>query len=370
MLEAFVKTEQTWMGNPNSAHAAGRSARAELDRLTASIADRLQVKPSELIFTSGASESNNTAIKGIAHVARHEGKHIITTMLEHASVSGCLTSLQERGYEIELADIRRDGTIDLDHLRELLRPDTILVAVCAVDSELGVVQPIQEIAAMLSAYPHCRLHVDATQAIGKLPFSFDGIDTASIAPHKFYGLNGSGLLFKREGVLLEPLIHGGVSASLYRSGTPALGLAAATETALRLALDKPRFSERLSRVRRLNERLRRELAARPGVFINSPEQAVPHILNLSTDRASGEAMQRALDAHGICVSVKSACSVPKTPSKPVFAVTRNRKRALSSFRISLSHLTTDAELDAFLTAFDDCLQHADQSGKQNTGMQS
>ena len=354
VLQAFIKTEQTYIANPNSVHAAGRAAHEEMARAITSIAELLKVQPSELICTSGASESNNTAILGLAHAYRHTGKHIITTMLEHASVSGTLTSLQERGYEIDLADVRRDGTIDIEHVRELLRPDTVMVAVCAVDSELGTIQPIRELASLLASYPNCHLHVDATQAIGKIPFSFDGIDTASLAPHKFYGLNGSGLLFKRDGVILEPLIHGGASTTIYRSGTPALGLAVSMETALKKALEEPAFSERLARVKALNALLRGELAARDGVFVNSPAHAVAHILNVSVPGIRGDAMQKALDERGICVSVKSACSVPGTPSKPVFAVTRDKKRALSSFRISLSHLTTDAQIHTFLEAFDDC----------------
>ena len=120
-------------------------------------------------------------------------------------MSGSLTALQEQGYEIDLVDIRQDGTVDLAHLKELLRPDTILVAVTAVDSELGVVQPVAEIAEMLKACPHCHFHVDATQAVGKLPVSFAGIDTMSLTAHKFYGLNGIGVLVKRRGLALEPL---------------------------------------------------------------------------------------------------------------------------------------------------------------------
>ena len=149
-------------------------------------------------YTSGASESNNLAIKGTAQASRHIGRHIISTALEHASAGGALTALQQQGYEVDLVDIRQDGTIDLKQLRDLLWKDTILVSVCAVDSELGTVQPIRQIANILKDYPNCRLYVDATQAIGKTKLVTDGVDTMSIAPHKFCGLNGSGLLLKRK----------------------------------------------------------------------------------------------------------------------------------------------------------------------------
>ena len=159
VLDAYLAAERRYIANPNSTHIAGQEARAEMERVTQSIAQHLGVQPAEIIYTSGASESNNFALKGLARLSRHVGKHIISTPLEHSSVSGTLTALQEQGYEIDLVDIRRDGTIDLGHLKELLRPDTIAVAVTLVDSELGVVQPVQEIAEILKEYPHCHLHV-------------------------------------------------------------------------------------------------------------------------------------------------------------------------------------------------------------------
>lgn len=183
VLERFCAVERSCPGNANSRHQAGAAAKTAIDEATQSIARSLNVQPAEIIYTSGASEANNFALKSIARLERHHGKHIISTPLEHSSVSGTLTALQEQGYEIDLVDIKQDGTVDLAHLRELLRPDTILVAVTAVDSELGVVQPVTEIAALLKDYPHCHLHVDATQAVGKLPLpSFEGIDTQPDRP--------------------------------------------------------------------------------------------------------------------------------------------------------------------------------------------
>lgn len=288
----------------------------------------------------------------------HVGKHIISTALEHSSVGGALSALQQQGCEVDLVDIRRDGTIDLEHLRELLRKDTVLVAVCAVDSELGTVQPIQEIADILRDYPNCRLHVDATQAVGKTKLVLSGVDTMSIAPHKFYGLNGSGLLVKKKDLVIEPQIHGGGSTTPYRSGTPALGMAMSIEKALRLALENQ--NERIAHVAALNRLLRAELAKYPKVRFNSPENAVPHILNLSVNGVKGTAFQQKLGKNDVCVSVKSACSVEGTPSRAVYAVSRDRKNALSSWRISLSHLTTEAEIAEFLQIFDRCYRELAQ----------
>lgn len=352
VLEQFCAVERRCIGNANSHHQAGSAAKAEIDAATIKIASLLGVQPAEIIYTSGASEANNFALKGLARLSRHTGRHIISTPLEHSSVSGTLTALQEQGYEIDLLDVKQDGTVDLEHLRDLLRPDTICVAVTLVDSELGVVQPVQEIAAILKAYPHCHLHVDATQAVGKIPVSFEGVDTMSLTAHKFYGLNGIGLLVKRRNLALEPLIHGGESTTIYRSGTPTVALASSLACALDLAvIDLP---NRVDHVAKLNAELRAALSTYPLVRINSPEHAIPHVLNLSVRNVKGTVFQRELDAKGVCVSVKSACSSDGLPSRAVFAVSRDRRNALSSWRISLSHLTTEDEITAFLQAFDVC----------------
>lgn len=352
VLEQFCAVERRCIGNANSHHQAGSAAKAEIDAATIKIASLLGVQPAEIIYTSGASEANNFALKGLARLSRHTGRHIISTPLEHSSVSGTLTALQEQGYEIDLLDVKQDGTVDLEHLKDLLRPDTICVAITLVDSELGVVQPVQEIAAILKAYPHCHLHVDATQAVGKIPVSFEGVDTMSLTAHKFYGLNGIGMLIKRRNLALEPLIHGGESTTIYRSGTPTVALASSLACALDLAVtDLP---GRVDHVAKLNAELRAALSTYPLVRINSPEHAIPHVLNLSVQNVKGTVFQRELDAKGVCVSVKSACSSDGLPSRAVFAVSRDRRNALSSWRISLSHLTTEDEIKAFLQAFDVC----------------
>ena len=337
VLEQFCAVERRCIGNANSHHQAGSAAKAEIDAATIKIASLLGVQPAEIIYTSGASEANNFALKGLARLSRHAGRHIISTPLEHSSVSGTLTALQEQGYEIDLLDVKQDGTVDLEHLKDLLRPDTVCVAVTLVDSELGVVQPVQEIAAILKAYPHCHLHVDATQAVGKIPVSFDGVDTMSLTAHKFYGLNGIGLLIKRRNLALEPLT---------------VALASSLACALDFAVtDLP---GRVDHVAKLNAELRAALSTYPLVRINSPEHAIPHVLNLSVQNVKGTVFQRELDAKGVCVSVKSACSSDGLPSRAVFAVSRDRRNALSSWRISLSHLTTEDEIKAFLQAFDVC----------------
>ncbi|MFT3950924.1 MAG: cysteine desulfurase family protein [Oscillospiraceae bacterium] len=348
VTEAFCGAD--WIGNPNSAHVAGRAAKHAIDAATAEIATLLGAKPNEIIHTSGASEANNTAIKGFIRAGRHTGKHIISSVLEHSSVSGVLSRLQEQGCEVELVRITSDGKIDLAHLAELLRQDTVLVTVSAVDSELGSIQPVEEITQLIKAYPDCRLHVDATQAIGKLAFDCAGADSVSFSAHKFYGITGAGVLFLRENRIIEPLIHGGASTTLYRSGTPAVALAVSTAKALSLAVNNQ--SARTTAVEALARTLRGRLAGYKNVRFNSPADGVPHILNLSVAGIKGADFQKKLDERGVCVSVKSACSAEQTPSRAVFAVSHDRKNALCSWRISLSHLTGADELEEFMIQFD------------------
>ncbi|MDF2483920.1 MAG: aminotransferase class [Herbinix sp.] len=354
VLEYYIDQTEGYIANPNSTHPLGKMANARISEITANIATLLQVKPSEIIYTSGASEANNLAIKGLVQAYKDNGKHIISTCLEHASVSGALTYLQTLGYEVDLVDITMEGLVDIAHLKELLRKDTVLVSICYVDSELGVRQPISEIAELVQKYPNCFLHVDATQAVGKIPISLEHIDLLTFTPHKFFGMNGCGILIRKEQVALEPLIHGGTSTTIYRSGTPALALAASIEKSLELVLKH--LEERYKYVEELSAKLIAELSRYQKVRINSTEHSVPHIINLSVQGVKAALFQEALAEEEICISVKSACSVLNAPSRPVYAVTKDKKNAMCSWRISISHMTTLAEVEQFLKVFARCYE--------------
>lgn len=350
VLNTFCEVSEKYIANPNSPHRAGVEAKNRLNESAETIADFFNVKSNEIIFTSGASESNNLAIKGAAHQYKKYGKHIITTYLEHSSVNGPVAYLQNEGYEVDYVNIKKDGLIDTEHLKELLREDTILVSVCCVDSEIGIQQETSKIAELLAPYPHCLFHVDATQAVGKIPVSAEKTDLMTFAPHKFYGLNGCGVLIAKEQVLLEPQIHGGISSSPFRSGTPALALCASTAKALSLAAEK--MDERYHYVKSLNQKLRDTLSKYPKIRINSTAFSTPYILNISISGAKAEQFQKELETFEIYVATKSACCAPNTVSRPVFALTGDRKAALSTLRISLSHLTTINEIETFISCFD------------------
>ncbi|MDR3262847.1 MAG: aminotransferase class V-fold PLP-dependent enzyme [Clostridiales bacterium] len=354
VAEIFDRIRGEYFANPNSAHPAGKAAGDKLREYISGLQKLFGVESGEYEFipVSSASEANNLAIKGIAEAYRENGRHIVSTCLEHSSVGGALTYLQSKGYEVELADIKRDGTVDLEHLKSLMRKDTVLVSVGYVDSEVGAIQPIKEIASIISAYPSCRLHTDATQAVGKIPVTLSGVACMSFAGHKIYGINGAACLIRHKGTVLTPLIHGGNSLSVYRSGTPSTALTASLYKAAEIMYANA--EARLPYVGGLNKLLRERLSAMPGVFINSPSGASPYILNVGAEGIKGTAMRDKLGELGICVSVKSACSTPNTPSKAVYAVTGDKKKALSSIRISLSHLTTINEAEEFAAAFEEC----------------
>ncbi|NLZ81688.1 MAG: cysteine desulfurase [Clostridiales bacterium] len=355
VLKCFCNETMNYIANPNSSHKLGREAKERMGEITKKLAGYLQVEVNEIIYTSGATEANNLAIKGLAYSFKGKGKHIISTCMEHSSVSGSLTALQNQGYEVDLVDITSDGTVDLTHLRELLSEDTILVSIGYVDSEMGIRQPIEEIVKILKDYKNCYFHTDATQAVGRIQVDFTpGIHCLTFAPHKFFGLNGCGVLLKKEDVVLTPLIDGGISTSIYRSGTPALALAATIEKAVELAF--AHREARYSYVLELNTKLKKKLVEYSKVRINSTINSIPYILNLSVKNIKATEFQKVLEQEGVCVSTKSACSVQNTPSRSVYAVTKDRKNAMCSFRVSLSHIVTNEEIDQFLYAFDKCYQ--------------
>ena len=357
VLKTFNDTTLKYFANPNATHGLGVEVNEKINKTTDKIINLFNKSTRldsnmEIVYTSGSSESNNLAIKGVAQTYKENGKHIISTFLEHSSVSSPLSYLKEQGYEIDIVGITSDGKVDLEELKRLIRDDTILVSVCYVDSEVGNVQPIHEIAELVSKYPNCFLHVDATQAIGKTELDFNGVDLISFSPHKFYGLNGFGGLIKKKDIVLEPLINGGASTTIYRSGTPVIGQICALETALELAFDN--FKERYNYVANLNEKLRNKLLKYDNVKINTVSKNNPYILNISVNGIKAVEFKKKLEEYGVCVSIKSACTVTITPSRIVMAMTHDRKRAFASWRISLSHLVSAEDIEKFLNIFDKC----------------
>ena len=352
VLKVFNKVCLEYPGNSNSLHSLGIKSKELEDYATEKIAKLLKVKPSEIIYTSGSSESNNTAIKGVCNKYKNRGNHIITTNLEHSSVIAPLNYLTKEGFIVDYVKIKDNGLVDIDNLKELLTDETILVSISIVDSEIGLRQNINEIGKLLKEYPKCIFHVDCTQGIGKINIDFTNIDLASISAHKFYGLKGIGLLIKKENIVIEPLIHGGKSTTIYRSGTPPLPLIVSLMKALELII--PNIDKNYEYITKLNNIIKDKLSTYELVHINSTENSIPHILNFSLLKIKPETFIHALEEYNIFISTKSACSKSNTISSSVYALTKNEELSYQTLRISLSYLTTLEEVNKFLEVFDIC----------------
>lgn len=347
VLETFVEVNKNFIGNPNSLHKLGIKSKKLIDAATNQIASILKVKPSEIIYTSGASEANNTVIKGVCLKYQNRGKHIITTELEHSSVIGPISYLTSLGFEVDFVKLDENGVVDLENLKELLRDDTILVSIASVNSEIGIKQPLDKISKIVKQTGKTFFHSDITQSVGKEKLDLSVVDFASLSAQKFFGLKGIGILIKKENIQIEPLIHGGKSTTIYRSGTPATPLIASTAKALRIIYDD--FDRKYDKVVELNNYLLRKLKEM-NISINSNKNCIPHIINISIDKIKPETMLHALAEDDIYISTMTACSTSKS-SRAVYIVTNNSEKSKHSLRISLSYLTTKEELDLFLNSF-------------------
>ena len=361
VLDLFYDVTKKYYANPNSVHKLGLEAKELIDKCTLDIANNLNVLPEEIIYTSGASESNNLAVKGICERYAAYGKHILISSLEHTSLFASATVMQEKGFEVELIPINKDGFVDIEELKNMIREDTILVSVCAVDSEIGLKQPIEEIGSILKNFPNCFFHTDASQAIGKVSIDFSNVDLVTVTPHKFYGLNGFGMLIKKKNVSLKPQINGGKSTTVFRSGTPEVANIVACSKALDIALKYQK--ERYDYVKKLSDKVKNKLAEYKNVYINNTVNSIPHTINFSIKGIKSLELQGMLEEYDIYVSTKTSCCPTLTFSKLVYALTKDKGLSLSSIRLSISHLTKEEEIDDFLRAFDLIYKEYCKNGK-------
>lgn len=349
VLKTFVDATIKYTANPNSSHRAGLEAKKAIDNASLNIAKLLDCDKDGIIYTSGSSESNNLVIKGIADRYKDKGRHIIISPLEHSSIIAPCNYLASNGYEVSVLSLNENGMVNLEELKETIRDDTILVSVCYVDSEVGTIQPIKEIGEIIASYPNCVFHTDATQAIGKINVDFKNVDFVTFAPHKFFGLNGFGVLLNQNDKKITPIIHGGKSTTIYRSGTPATANVIALDKALDIALSK--LNERYEYILNLNKHLRSELSIFSCVYINSPQYSIPNTLNISLKGIDSKKIVNYLENKEIYLSTTSACSLTNAPSKSVYALTNDIELAKNSIRISISHITTMEEIDLFIKEF-------------------
>ena len=350
VVDTFSKVSLEYTGNPNSLHKLGVEAKKLMDASIKQISTLLGVKETEVIFTSGASEANNLAIFGTVNKYPNRGKHIITTKLEHSSILECMNYLEKDGYIIDYVNLDENGLVDLEDLEKKLTKDTILVSICQVNSEVGILQDINAIGEIVKKYPTTIFHVDGTQAVGKIKIDLKNVDLYSFSAHKFYGLKGAGCLIKKDNIEIDPIIHGGKSQTNYRSGTPALPLIVATSKALRLAFTD--LDKKYDYVKDLNNYLKEKLSNNSSIIINSNNNCIPHILNISISGIKPETMLHALEEENIFISTKTACSKDNSDSLTLTALGKDHSVAGYSLRISLSYLTTKEDINRFVEILD------------------
>ncbi len=352
VLDTFVKVNQNYYANPSSLHYLGGQVENLIEAARKQLSEILCTKPNELFFTSGGTESNNIAIKGVVNQYLHRGNHLITTQIEHPSVLETFKSLQEQGFEVTYLPVDSTGRVCPIELKNALTDRTILVSIMHVNNEVGIIQPLEEIGLILKRYPKIYFHVDHVQGFGKIPIDFHkfNIDLATMSGHKINGLKGTGLLFKRDGLVLSPLIKGGSQEKLVRSGTENTGGIVSLAKAVRITFEKK--AETINEMNQIMDYLREELLKEPEViFHTNAVNSAPHILNVSVKGYKGEVLVHALAKEGVCVSTTSACSSKQTTvSHTLIAMGVSEEIANSSIRISLGAFNTLGEAEHFVRA--------------------
>lgn len=352
VLDTFVKVNQDLYFNPNSPHQAGLQAEQLLQQAKVQIDRILGLENRyDIIFTSGATESNNMALKGAAYNRKPFADEIIVSVIEHPSVLEVMRHLEEEGFKLKYVNVTQEGKIDLEHLKSLMSSNVGLVTCMQVNNITGQEQPIAEIAHILNDYPKAHFHVDAVQAIGKVPLTFNRVDSMSFSGHKFNGLKGQGLLLARNIHNLEPVIHGGGQEYGLRSGTVNLPIDIAIVKALKQAVQ---HREALNtRLRQYNNDLRAFLHTFRGVKINSPENSAPHILNVGFDGVKGEVLVNAFSKQNVMLSTTSACSSKRGHLNEVLlSMGVPESQIEGSIRISMGALTSEDDIEGFKTAFE------------------
>ena len=348
VLDSYNKVTIDYFGNPNSLHSLGVKSRELLNSATKQISNIFKIKEEEIIYTSGSTEANNLALIGCALAHGKRGSHIVVSKLEHESIYGICNYLESIGFYVDYVKNTADGVIDLDDLKGLVNENTILVSICAVNSELGIRQPLKTIKQVINKEnPNTIFHSDMTQAVGKIPINLGDVDMASMSGHKIYGPKGIGMLYKKIGINIKPILYG--SNKDIRPGTPALPLIVSFSKALRIAnsdLDKKENT-----IKKHNDKICEFLSGYPKILINKTPYSIPNILNISLMNIKPETFIHALEKHDVYVSSNTACSSGKI-SSAVLGVYGDKKRALTTIRISLSYMTTNEEINEFINIFE------------------
>ena len=351
-LETYMQVASKILGNPSSLHRLGDQATRILDASRQQIADLIGKKSDEIFFTSGGTEGDNWIIKGVAFEKAQFGKHIIVSAIEHPAVKESALWLKSQGFEVDLAPVDDKGFVDVEALADLIRPDTTLVSVMAVNNEIGSIQPIQAISELLADKPTISFHVDAVQALAKIPtekYLTERVDFATFSGHKFHGVRGVGFVYIKSGKKITSLLTGGGQERDYRSTTENVAGIAATAKALRLSMEK--LDIFTSKTGQMKAVIRQAILDYPDIFVFSDEEDfAPHILTFGIKGVRGEVIVHAFEDYDIFISTTSACSSKAgKPAGTLIAIGVDKNKAQSAVRLSLDLENDMSQVEQFLT---------------------
>lgn len=347
VLQTYKSLLDKYYVNSESLYDEGSEISRMMEKARSAIAGLLGVNSEDIIFTSGSSEANSSAIKGVCF-AQPGKKHIVTTNVEHSSIlNACLQMERVFGYRVTYLPVDASGKVSLQQVKDAVTDDTAIVSIMAVNNEVGSINPIDEIVNYVKKHTHAYMHVDMTQAIGKVDVDFKNIDLASISAHKLEGLKGSGILVKKVHVPFVPLINGGEQEYGIRGGTSNACANMVFAKTLRFALENGKKYH--DSITTLQQALLKGLSTIPGVLMNQPSDAVNSVVNFSYEKIPSEVMQNALNKKGFMVSARSTCaSKSDDPSYVLSAMGYSSRRASSCIRISLTYHNTEEEIASFI----------------------
>lgn len=351
-LETYVQVASKILGNPSSLHRLGDQATRILDASRQQIADLIGKKSDEIFFTSGGTEGDNWVIKGVAFEKAQFGKHIIVSAIEHPAVKESALWLKSQGFEVDFSPVDKKGLVDVEALAGLIRPDTILVSIMAVNNEIGSIQPIEAISEFLADKPTISFHVDAVQALAKIPtekYLTERVDCATFSSHKFHGVRGVGFVYIKSGKKITPLLTGGGQERDYRSTTENVAGIAATAKALRLSMEKLDIFR--SKTGQMKAVIHQALLNYPDIFVFSDEEDfAPHILTFGIKGVRGEVIVHAFEDYDIFISTTSACSSKAgKPAGTLIAMGVDKDKTKSAVRLSLDLENDMSQVEQFLT---------------------
>lgn len=347
VLDSFLKVSEKAYYNANSPHQMGLQSEKILLQAKSRVKEMLNLNNNtDVIFTSGATESNNIALKGIALRKKQFANVIITSVLEHPSVLEVMRYLETQGFILEYVNVTPNGQIDINHLEQLMTNNVGLVTCMYVNNVMGQIQPIKEIGSLLKQYPKAHFHVDGVQALGKIPMQLENVNSVSFSGHKFNGLKGQGILIIDNKEKIEPTVFGGGQEYGIRSGTVNLAMNVSLVKAMEIAIQN--LNELNHRLSRYNKVIRESLSQYKGVYINSPENSAPHILNIAFPGVKGEVLVNAFSKLDIMVSTTSACSSKREKLNEVLlAMDIEDNRIEGSVRLSMGETTTEKDIEQF-----------------------